>query len=251
MCLGAAARWDQPPSKDDKFWTSGLLGKRLVVFGDCNNYGFPISGLFKSLTGGDLIRVEEKGRPSTTVELGCKFLFLSNDTPLLSSQKSDMRRAIFCKMQPIPKEKDIGPNYEDYLWYEAPHILEKCLDIYLTDTFTTGGRIVADMSEVEAIASENEEPYAVLLQTRFALTTDHNLHHKDRSYVHPIHMQKVLKDEGLRETRQQKNFLRYLKERHGVEKVNVTIDKGLREWRYLGLRELSNLEREQQFSVYQ
>lgn len=118
------------PTPNDKFWTSGLLGSRLVVFPDCNNRSFAASGLFKSLTGGDPIKMEQKGRQPFTAELKAKYMFLSNERPALSSEKADMRRAIFCEMGPIPPDKKMGPDYEERIWTEGGRFLAECVRTY-------------------------------------------------------------------------------------------------------------------------
>ena len=44
--MGPAYSSEVPPIKGDKFWTSGLQGKRLVAFPDCNDAKFPASHTF-------------------------------------------------------------------------------------------------------------------------------------------------------------------------------------------------------------
>ena len=58
--LGHSYRSMQPPNGSDSHWTSALLGARLVAFPDCNAYGFPATGLFKSLTGGDSVMISSR-----------------------------------------------------------------------------------------------------------------------------------------------------------------------------------------------
>ena len=94
--LGPAFSAEDAGQAKSQFWTYGLIGKRLIVFPDCNSYSFPASQKFKSLTGGDPIRIERKNKDPYTEQLEAKFMFASNEKPGLSSQSSDVRRAIFC-----------------------------------------------------------------------------------------------------------------------------------------------------------
>jgi len=239
--LKSAVRWDQVPPHNkgnyhvDKFWTSGFLGKRLVIFGDCNDYGFPVSGLFKSLSGGDHQRVEEKNRPSRSEPLQAKFLFLSNDTPMVSSQKADMRRAIFCHMSEIVN--DVGPVYEKLLWDEAAHILHKCIMSYQLDMEFSNGVIPVDTEALEAIASQTEEPMETTFAENFEVCDD------PTKWVAPMAMQRILRDCGMVSNSQQHRFLRFMSEKYGVVKKRINKNKCKdREWRYAGIRELSTDE---------
>ena len=96
--FGPAYCAKQPKERGDKFWTHDLLGKRLVVFPDCNDSAFVASGLFKSMTGGDPIPVEAKGEMAYTTRLAAKYLIISNERPDLSSETADRRRIIYCEM---------------------------------------------------------------------------------------------------------------------------------------------------------
>lgn len=126
--LGGVYTSQVPPAAGDKFWTSALLGKRLCVFPDCNNASFVTSGLFKSLTGGDPVKVEQKNQHSTTAILPCKYLFLSNERPSLSSEKADQRRIIYCEIEAFDGEP--SPEYEEQLWQEGGAFLSHCLELY-------------------------------------------------------------------------------------------------------------------------
>ena len=60
--MGKCYAAESIPDKKNRFWTWGLVSKRLVVFseGEKSEASFPSSGYFKSLTGGDSVRIEEK-----------------------------------------------------------------------------------------------------------------------------------------------------------------------------------------------
>ena len=126
--FGPAYCSKQPNESGDKFWTHELLGKRLVVFPDCNDQKFVTSGLFKSMTGGDPVAVEAKGEMSYTTRLNAKYLVLSNEKPQISSEKADKRRIIYCEI--APREDLIDLNFEARLWDEGGAFLGKCWSLY-------------------------------------------------------------------------------------------------------------------------
>jgi len=127
--FGRAYCSKQPPERGDKFWSFGLINKRIVVFPDCNNTGFTAGGVFKSLTGGDPISVEAKGEMSYVAKLRAKYLFFSNEQPSLSSERADMRRIIYCEM--TPRETDeVDPTFEERLWAEGGVFIGNCLAFY-------------------------------------------------------------------------------------------------------------------------
>lgn len=161
--------WEQPPAPNrEHFWTHNLLGKRLVIFSDCNDYKFVTGGFFKSLTGGDSQRIEIKAGPTFSVKLFAKFLFLSNMKPELSSQESDLRRALYCECGEV--SQDFGPNYEEQLWQEIPHFLYHCVKLY-QKTCIDGQPIRVDRSQIEALAMSAEDEFEALFDKHFIQTT--------------------------------------------------------------------------------
>ena len=122
-------RHEHVPSKDDKFWSYGLIGKRLVVLDDCNHYGFVKTGFFKSLTGSSWVRVEQKGKDSYDAELNCKFLFTSNEMPAISTEIADQRRIIFSSA--IEKNQfEFSNTLEQELISEMPKFISNCMNEY-------------------------------------------------------------------------------------------------------------------------
>lgn len=156
--FGRAYRSKQPPGKDDKFWTYGLIGSRVVVFPDCNSQGFTTGGFFKSLSGGDPIDAEAKGKMSFTIELGCKFLFFSNERPNVTSEHADMRRIIYCEFTE-KGEKEAG--FEDRLWEEGGAFLSRCVNEYIA-AYPDHSDIQSDREEIETWVSAVEERFQTL-----------------------------------------------------------------------------------------
>lgn len=108
--LDKACHFDSFKSMDSNFWTYEFIGKRLVIFPDSNEASAMQTGLFKQLTGGDLIRCEKKYGAAISVKLNAKFMITSNFAPVLKEDKADLRRTIVIKVDPF--EHDIDPTIE-------------------------------------------------------------------------------------------------------------------------------------------
>jgi len=164
--LGPASAAKVTPSKEDKFWTHGLLGKRLVQFPDCSDGRYPSSQFFKMLSGNDAVPVEEKGKMAVNAQLNCKFIFASNDKPEISGQKSDLRRAIFCEVDPIATNPD--PKYDTNLWAEAPYIAGTCVTTYDRLCGIKGNiPIPVDEADIKLLADENACEWELLFNEFF------------------------------------------------------------------------------------
>lgn len=218
-----------PPPNCEARWAAGIIGARLVVFPDCNHASFPASGFFKTLTGGDPIDIDPKFEKPFTAELNAMFMFLSNERPKLSSQKADMRRAIFCDFADTGRPED--PHYEQKLWAEGGAFLSYCIESYRTG-YPNGGVIRADMTDLEEYVGVVEEPYEVFFEQHFAL--------EPHSSVSPQQMQEALCDR-FKSSREHGEFLKWMERRHGVRKRSVKIDQKVIK-RYPGIRALSNFE---------
>lgn len=225
--FGSAASAEEVPAKDNRFWTRGLLGKRLVVFPDCNNYGFPSTGLFKTITGGDPIRVEEKNGPTYSIIPTAKILFLSNNKPSISTSSADLRRAIFCHMKPLVF--DCTNDYEERLWEEVPMFIGQCIMAYKRLTLK-GGMLKSDTTEIEAVASFNEESYDVIANKYLEFGE-----FEDKDCVNGLQMQQIFKAEGLRDKFEQKHFYDYVERLYGTKRTYFR-DGEKRFWGYKGCK---------------
>ncbi len=247
--FGRAYRSKQPPAPNDKFWTYGLIGARLVVFPDCNAQGFTSSGLFKSLTGGDPIDVEAKGRMSFTARLGCKFLFLSNENPNISSEHADMRRIIYCEFQ---RNGDTEAGFEDRLWAEGGAFLSRCVHDYYV-AHQTHGPIEADDETIRNWVSSNEEPFEQAFAAKFQLPNElyrggtHEAlaaltrEQLDLVTVQPETMLAILRD-LFKDRREQQQFKMWLQRKYGVRKKGIRLEgKDMVVYRYVGVSLRSGL----------
>ena len=217
----------QPPAKGDKFWTYGLIGKRLVAYPDCNAAGFVAGGLFKSLTGDDPIDVEAKGRMSFTYRPIAKHIFFSNENPRISSENAHTRRIIFCEFTGAPEERD--PEFEAKLWNEGGLFLTGCIQDYI-DAYPNHGDIDTEGDELGDLLSQLEEPYEEAFTRHLgvvqppydtsAALSDLSDDDFEQRCVRPARMQEILhfafKDERSRE-----GFMKWLQVKHHVKKTTV------------------------------
>lgn len=208
--LGGGARSVQPPGLNDRFWTINLIGKRLVIYGDCNNAKFVTSGLFKSMTGGDAVSAEIKMGATLQVVLKAKHLFFSNRKPGIDAGEADQRRIILCEMASIAAEPD--PFYEKRLWDEAPTFLGACIDHYL-DQAGPRRRIKADQTAARALALENDEHFESVFGDRFVASP---------GKMFPAYrMLDSLKAVGIRQGPDIKAFRDFMEKNYDIKRVRV------------------------------
>lgn len=245
--FGRAYRSKQPPHPGDKFWTHGLVGSRLVVFPDCNSQGFTAGGLFKSLSGGDPVDVEAKGKMSFTAELCCKFLFFSNEKPNLSCEDADMRRIIYCEFFEKTKKEDADAEFEPKLWAEGGAFLSRCVKEYRANC-PDHQTIESDKGEIRAWVSVAEEKFEHVLGAYLDLPkneayqagknlgelTDAQL---DLVTLEPKTLLAVLQS-SFPDRRDQNAFRDWLYKKHGVQKKGirrVRDGKDVVIYRYIGI----------------
>lgn len=194
------------PTKDDKHWTHELIGKRLVVFPDCNDVTFVTSGLFKSLTGSDVIRVEQKFKDAYNVNINAKFMFHSNKLPKISSSESDKRRLILSESK---NDKAFVPdrNFEEQLKKETPNFISNCIFLYKV-ACPNFGIIPNDRSGVDLLAIQNEEVIYAFIEKYFEAgdgyltpsATVHELLQKYGKHIYQPQFFKILKRDFLAES---------------------------------------------------
>lgn len=232
--MGPAYRSEVPPSKGDRFWTSGILGSRLVVFADCNEFNFPTTGLFKTLTGGDAIRIERKGKDVSTVDIDSKFLFLSNEKPNLSSGEADMRRAIYCEMAGLPEGTEIiaSAEYDARLWREGSAFLQKCMLAY-AELASGNGPIKADAEATRALADAAEEHFAEMTDKFFDVDPDG---HKTERAVARVGLQRLIQETyNIKNSREHGRFMQYLERKFKTKRTFIKRENGKTVFRMSGI----------------
>ena len=173
--LGRAYRSEMVPDYSSKrFWTSGLVGSRLVVFPDCNEGSFVTTSLFKSCTGDDPVRIENKNEGVISLNLNCKFMFISNDDPTLSGSRANVRRLIYSEIAPLPEGKELIPPgiYRNHLWVERSGFIYKCMQMYRA-IFPEHGDLskaqMRDMHGLEEVIEESEALFSTIFEEWFEL----------------------------------------------------------------------------------
>lgn len=209
--FGRAYASKQPPN-GNKHWTYGLIGKRIVVFPDCNDATFVTQGLFKSMTGGDPIDVDPKYRDTFTIIPTAKYLFLSNERPNLSSEAADLRRIIYCEFDGRKGEKN-DPLFEKKLWAEGAAFLFGCMELYK--------KMAPDNLPIE-VNSDGIGDWVETVEAEYAETLDCYFEVKDKAesleWTRPIELQRYL-SMAFKTRRQQLEFISWLERKHGIKKV--------------------------------
>lgn len=219
-----------PKGDSRRFWTSGILGKRLVVFNDCEDAAFPVSGFFKNLSGGEPVRVEVKGGASFKAILSAKFAFLSNERPEVGGGRADRRRAIYVEIGPIQGKIIPTAEYDALLASENAAFLAKCYRVYQEDA--KGKTIPVNEEELSELISDTEEPLEAFFEK--CLVLDENAHMK------PYELLDLMQMNNVRYSRDQQKIIRWLKREKGISKVRLS-DKG-RTRVYQGIRAVGNTQ---------
>lgn len=200
----------QPRERGDKFWTYALLGKQLVVFPDCNDQAFVSGSLFKSMTGGDSLPFEAKGQMAFTSRINARYMIFSNEKPLISSEKADMRRIIYCSFEERTHEDTV--DFEDRLWNEGGQFLHSCLSQAQEAPncrLGSGDKIGDWIEVVESIHQETLD---------FHFSIDKKV---DALGVSGSVLQTHLKS-AYRSRKDQLEFIAWLERVHGIRRVTVS-----------------------------
>lgn len=216
MCklLGSVTCTAQPEYiLKNTFGTSMLMGKRLCMFPDTNNHKFVMSGLFKSLTGGDQVKIERKGEQAFNDELPTKFMISSNDMPTITAQDCDLRRIIFCE---LGKPQEFDPMFEDCLWIERAEIVAYCINVY-HENLTSTGDIISDASQAEDIAKSGDyDSYEKIVDECFIIDENES---SDNLWCSAADLGMVLKFIGMTDHNQQNNFKKHLRNVYNIASV--------------------------------
>lgn len=218
----------KPPTQNDRFWNAKLAGIRVGVFPDCASATYVTSGDFKILCGNDPIDIERKGKDSYTKRIDTKFIFLSNEMPVLSSEKADLRRAIFCHLANVEVEED--PNYDVKIWEAAGPFLSFCRSRYEEYVTKRGGHgpIPVTAVSLEGLTSEEDDYFEGIFSEYFEQTK--SIH----EYAEP-HLVAKLLNSVFKEPRKYRNFLKWINKKYQIERKKVRVNGGF-SYKYLNLK---------------
>jgi len=166
--LGDGYQTISPRLTTDRFWFMKTYGKRLCVVPDLGPYdaeAFPSSPELKTMTGGDPIFYEAKKEGGFTDDSISKIIIASNWAPAITGQKSDGRRLIYCKVDPLPEGTEIDANgYAKKMDAEAKAIIEFCVSVY-KELCPNHQAIPAESSD--ELAESSEEHYISIFEKHF------------------------------------------------------------------------------------
>lgn len=227
---------EEAPHADDKFWSHGLVGKRVVVFPDTRNTTFVTTGRFLALTGGDAIRVEIKNGPKFTYKHFAKFLILSQRKPKIGSDFADQRRLIFAELNgnfSKLKRADVM-KFRDALWEEGGAFLSNCVIGYCTRNPELGPIDDDDKDtsadELQGWVSAVEEDF----EEHFAENYQHRPDLEPQYWVSPAEMQLDLVSRW-RDRTKQIEFIEWIDRKYKVRKKCCRLPDGKVIKRYAGL----------------
>lgn len=228
-----------PKATPGNFWTSNLVGARLVAFPDCDVHNFVTTGLFKSLSGGDAVRVEFKNGGTVSAEMVAKFAFCSNIKPEISGSKADRRRALLHEMSEVPSARmRAGYELDRDLWDEGAAFLFKCRAAYL-EQCPNHEAIVGNSDKIDEIISSTEEAYHVIANRYFDVAPYEQGGSTGRmrefAFTSSREMQEIFKLEKIFSRPQQGQFIGYLQRQWNVKRISVHLEGTTREWRYMGI----------------
>jgi len=224
--FGAGAHFlSNIPREPNQFWTSQLIGRRLVVVPDCDNAKFPSSGLFKTISGDDPITIEPKGKPAYTDTLDCKFMFTSNARPELTSMGADMRRAIYVE---LGGGATWEADFEDRLWSEGGAFLWGCVEAYKGLCADHRPIPVGENEALTTLVSSLEEPQAVAFERWFEKL--------DGAFVAREDMARIAEIEWPGKQGMYSKFKAWMERTHDVRVQRPRLPCGGRPYRYVGIR---------------
>lgn len=200
---------ERPPKDENRFWTKGILKKRVVAFEDCNDRKFITSGLFKALTGGESERVEDKGAGSGyTANFMAKYIFTSNEDPEIKDTEADLRRLIFCPIEPRPTKKR-NAKYKKQLVEEGEAFLEVCVGLYSAIPEGEDIPIIEDEA-LALVIDDSEEEFEAIFTANF--------HHYPGKTLSPTVFRNICKSLFFNSDNQLKGFKDYIARKYGIKK---------------------------------
>jgi P4 family phage/plasmid primase-like protien len=95
----------------NRFETSGLIDKLVCVVNEVDHKTLWNNRVIKSISGKDLVRVEEKNKPSYQVEVYSKIIILANDLPKRADYSEAFMSRFIGIIFPTPFEQGENPVY--------------------------------------------------------------------------------------------------------------------------------------------
>ena len=115
----------------DRFSLSSLVNKRVNISMDLCDAALNMQaiGIIKQITGGDLVQVEEKYKPTYATKIGCKLIFGTNHT-IRANDAAFLRRVLYIPFNYRVPPHMQNPNLRQILRAERSGIFYKALKAY-------------------------------------------------------------------------------------------------------------------------
>ena len=161
---------------DNRFIMGSLPQCRVVACGDESNSNVTDSSIFKSITGGDPVKIEEKGKQGYSYIYRGGFMIACNGLPCFTDDKDAVLKRLLilpCEHHITPEKKD--PELDDKLKLEIPGIMNWCLEgLYRL----IGNHYIFSDSEsstraIEEYRSNTDNVYRFLTEN-YIITGDYN-----------------------------------------------------------------------------
>lgn len=156
------------------FANAGLV--RLIMNGDQSKADIKDSSIFKSVTGGDAIKVEAKGKDIKTLVFKGLVLIACNDLPYIADDKGEH---IYRRMYIVPcthtiEEKERDPNILDKMIKELPAIVNWAIEGLhrLKDNNYNFTEIAAGDHYIEEYRQGSDTVYSFLSDEGYKITKD-------------------------------------------------------------------------------
>lgn len=204
---------------DSKFVTSSFYGKRFVVYPDCKKLAFPKMEFFRSVTSGDLVPVEFKGKPSFMAPIYVKLAISSNGMPELGDHDADKSRILLIQISESKVKDDA--EWEERLKAELGYFLYDCREAY------------KELSPKHGIIKTTEEQKSVLniLGKESVLEFEDlfDKHFKETDYTEYVmysDLFKIMREENLKKY-DRAQFINYLKNSKNISMNSTRKFRGM------------------------
>lgn len=220
---------DETVAFQKSFWSSGLIGKRIVAYEDCTDPKLVQRAGFKMMTGGaETVRMEFKGKQSFQGKVNAKFISCSNDKPDIPNTDSHRRRAILVLTQPLPEGTKTLPKkkYQAMLEAEGAAFLWKCRQEYEKSRET--GVIPVDETGLIETMDKADERWVSLFD-RFFEVSDGEIS------ATPVYAAMTDRERCNLSNQEVKKFKQWMERVKGI-KFTVRKEKGVKLYRYFGVK---------------
>lgn len=194
------------------FFMENLVDKRFIYVPDNNNPNLLMKAAFKQIAsaGADLVTVNGKFKKAYQAHLDAGVAVLSNSEPAMVDERHNRSRTLCVVLDPLTTPVD--DRVPRRMRAELPGFLAYARDCF--EEVCPDGLIIqvndAVQHKEELRISDTSMDKVAVFENLFTL--------EEGEILRPTEMVNALKSEGLRTAYEQSNFLRWLKNTHGIKK---------------------------------